>query len=274
MSNQDAVDSYDKLEEIFLELASTQRLAIITRIRQGGNAKLSKLAKDLDVTMQEVHRNLNRLSNAGLIEKDLDGKFSLTTFGNIVLNQISTFDFLSKNRDYFSEHSFGNLPLQFVQRIGSLANSSCVKGFVTLIELWKQIYHESNEYIYSILPQIPMDLIENIVIKIKNSGIKFQYILPQHAIVPKKRTELLQKAGFHELLKNGLVERRMVNEIDIAILLNEKKATVMFPNSKGEHDMNSVFYSDDNLFHEWSEDYFKFCWNNSKSFDESKLIEV
>jgi hypothetical protein len=38
--------------------------------------------------------------------------------------------------------------------------------------------------------------------------------------------------------------------------------------------MNSVFYSEDPLFHEWCLDYFRYRWYNSKSFDESKLLEV
>src|SRR5215472_8235404 len=39
-------------------------------------------------------------------------------------------------------------------------------------------------------------------------------------------------------------------------------------------DMNSVFYSEDPLFHEWCLDYFRYRWYNSKSFDEGKLLEV
>jgi len=38
--------------------------------------------------------------------------------------------------------------------------------------------------------------------------------------------------------------------------------------------MNSVFYSEDPLFHEWCLDYFRYRWYNSKSFDEGKLLEV
>jgi len=68
----------------------------------------------------------------------------------------------------------------------------------------------------------------------------------------------------------------MVNKIEVAVVLNESQATVMFPSLKGKiADMNSMFYSsNDQLFHEWCLDYFRYCWYNSKSFDESKLVEV
>ena len=45
-----------------------------------------------------------------------------------------------------------------------------------------------SEYIYGMLPQIPLDLIETVIPKIKKDGMKFNYILPQRAMVPKKRT--------------------------------------------------------------------------------------
>jgi predicted transcriptional regulator len=278
--------SIESTQRIFFELASDQRLSILFKLNRQQSENdivynLSKLAKHLNVTIQEVHRNLNRLMDAGLIEKDSAGIFSLTTFGNTIINQIATFDFLSRNKEYFSTHTCGEeTPMKFIHRIGALNNCEFVTGLVAVIELWKQrIYRESTQYIYGMLPQIPLDLIETVIPKIKgDDGIKFNYILPQKAMVPKKRAELLKNAGFHEFIKKGIVERRMVDRIQVAILLNEKQATVMFPTAKGlglgEPDMNSVFYSEDPLFHEWCLDYFRYRWYNSKSFDESKLLEV
>ena len=276
--------SIESTQRIFFELASDQRLSILFKLnrQQLENDRvynLSKLAKHLNATIQEVHRNLNRLMDAGLIEKDSAGLFSLTTFGNTIINQIATFDFLSRNKEYFSTHTCGEkTPMKFIHRIGALNNCEFVTGLVAVIELWKQrIYRESTQYIYGMLPQIPLDLIETVIPKIKgDDGIKFNYILPQKAMVPKKRAELLKNAGFHEFIKKGIVERRMVDRIQVAILLNEKQATVMFPTAKGlgESDMNSVFYSEEPLFHECCLDYFRYRWYNSKSFDESKLLEV
>jgi predicted transcriptional regulator len=205
------------------------------------NNKISSLAKELNVTIQEVHRNINRLVDAGLVHKGAEGIFSLTTFGRTIIKQISTFHFLSRNKDYFSDHTLGDLSIKFIQRIGALNNCDYISGVVAVIELWKQLYNESNEYIYGLLPQIPLELIETAVSKVKERGLKFRYILPQKAIVPKKRTDLLKSSGFYELLKGGSVERKMVDKIQVAVVLNEKQSTVMFKNSKGQIDMNSIF---------------------------------
>jgi predicted transcriptional regulator len=243
--------------------------------------RLSTLAKSLNLTIQEVHRNTNRLLDAGLIEKNSEGFFFLTTFGNAITRQLSIFDFLSSNKSYFSEHNVGNIPMKFVQRIGALNGGNLVSGIVSIIESWKRLYRESSEYIYGILPQIPLELIQAVIPKVKNDGVRFNYILPKNAMVPKVRNDLQKSYGYPELLKQGIIERRMLEKIEVGVVLNEKQATVMFPTLKGEVDMNHMFSSkgakpniDGGMFHEWCVDFFRYCWYNSKSFDERKLTEV
>lgn len=270
--------SFISTSTIFFELASEQRLSILFRLSKR-SSKLAQLAKDLDVTMQEVHRNLNRLQDSGLIRKDANGQFSLTTFGTTILQQIPTMNFLSTNKEYFSDHYLGDIPMKFVHRIGALDNSEYIEGLVAVLERWKQIYNSAREYIYGMLPQIPLELIETLLAILKHGGIKFNYILSQQTVVPKKRTDLLKDAGFQDLLKKGSVERRMVDKMPVAVILNEKEATVMFPTLKRGQpvaDLNSIFYSGkDNLpFHEWCLDYFRYSWYGAKTFDESKLLEV
>jgi predicted transcriptional regulator len=277
-SSNNSQYSLENTEQTFVELASEQRLSILFRLTEE-DTKLSQLAKDLGVTMQEVHRNVNRLMEVGLIKKNSGGMFSLTTFGNTIIKQIPAYDFLSRNKEYFSDHNLGEIPMKFVHRIGALNNSEYLSGMVAVIERWKQLYNDSSEYIYGMVPQIPLELIESVIPKVKNDGVKFNYILPQKAIVPKKRTQLLTQSGFYDLLKmeKKVVDRRMVDRVHVAVVLNENQATVMFPTVKDKivADMNSMFYSrDDSLFHEWCLDYFRYCWYNSKSFDESKLLEV
>lgn len=268
----DALSTFANTEKTFFELASEQRLAIIFRLNEK-SAKISQLAKDLDITMQEAHRNVSRLQDAGLIEKDPEGIFSLTTFGNTITKQIPTFNYLSKHKEYFSEHILGELPIKFIMRLGALDKCEFVKGIVAILERWKDIYREAEEYIYEIVPQVPIDLIEPAVSRVKQ-GVKYSYVLPKDVIIPKGRKDLLKKLGHNELLNKGAIERRMVESVKVAVILNEKQAAVLFPTQKGETDMNMIFYSIDRVFHEWCLDYFRYRWYGSDIFDESKLKEI
>ncbi|MGI0029094.1 MAG: helix-turn-helix transcriptional regulator [Nitrososphaera sp.] len=269
---EDSLAAYADTENTFFELASEQRLAIIFRLNEK-RGKISHLAKDLDITMQEAHRNANRLQQAGLIEKNPEGIFSLTTFGNTIIKQIPTFNYLSKHKEYFSEHVLGELPIKFIMRLGALDRCEYVKGIVAILERWKDIYREAGQYIYEIVPQVPIDLIEPAVKRVRE-GIKFSYVLPRNVIVPKGRKELLKKLGHSELLNKGAIERRMVDSVQVAVILNEEHAAVLFPNLKGETDMNMIFYSSDPVFHEWCIDYFRYRWYGSDIFDESNLKEI
>jgi predicted transcriptional regulator len=58
----------------FSSLANSQRLAILHIIFENQKT-LSSIAKELNVTKQETHRNLNRLMNSNVIEKNFKGKF-------------------------------------------------------------------------------------------------------------------------------------------------------------------------------------------------------
>jgi predicted transcriptional regulator len=69
--------------------------------------------------MPEVRRNIIRLSNTGLIERESDGTFVLTTFGKIIIEEIPKLDFLSRNKGYFSDLTFSPLPSKFRRKIGS-----------------------------------------------------------------------------------------------------------------------------------------------------------
>jgi predicted transcriptional regulator len=272
-TSDDVLATFANTEKTFFELASEQRLAIVFRLNNK-SAKISQLAKDLDITMQEVHRNVSRLQDAGLIEKDPEGIFSLTTFGNTIIKQIPTFNYLSKYKEYFSEHVLGELPIKFIMRLGALDKCGFIKGIVAILERWKDIYREADQYIYEIVPQVPIDLIEPAVTRIKEKAVKYSYVFPENVIIPKGRKELSKKLGHNELLSKGAIERRMVESVQVAVILNEKQASVLFPTQKGETDMNMMFFSSDFTFHEWCLDYFRYRWYGSDIFDESRLKEI
>ncbi len=264
-------NNYENAADDFLELASEQRLNIIFRLLLQ-KTKISNMAKELDATVQEVHRNFERLSDAGLIKKDKDGYYDLTTYGKTICTQVPSLLFLSKNRKYFENHDFGDIPMKFIQRIGALAEGEQVKGFVKVLEQWKSIYKNADEYIYQIFTEVPLDLIEPFLNRVKH-GAKLNYIFSEMVIVPKGRKELLAKLGMKSLLERGSVERKMKKDVSVVVVLNEKEACVVFPTLDGAADMREMFYSKDLLFHEWCLDYFRYCWYGSGVFQEGKLKE-
>ena len=75
-------------------------------------------------------------------------------------------------------------------------------------------------------------------------------------------------------IKDGIIQRRIKNDIKIAVLLNEKEGGIMFSTIKGKPDISKMFYGDSKLFHEWCLDYFRYSWHNANLFREEKLKKM
>ena len=256
---------------IFLEISSEQRLEILLRLLEK-KSKVSTIAKDLGATVPEVYRNFERLVKADLITKDSEGDYDITPFGRIVCGQIPSTQFLSNYKKYFKTHDFGDVPQKFLQRIGALVDGIQVKGFVKVMEKWKEIYQNADKYIENILYEVPYtaDFIQPLVKKLDND-VKLRSILSESAILPKERKQILDDKNIKKLLEKGLMARKMKDNVSTVIILNEKEGCVMFPNKSGEVDLSEGFYSNSPMFQEWCHDYFDYCWNDAKSFQESKL---
>lgn len=261
--------SDDDFQSVFFELAGDLRIYMLMKL-SSKHYRLSQLANELNATMQESHRNINRLIDSGLVKKTGDGDLLLTPYGEIIVSLIPNFNFPFKYKEYFQEHMLSNLPLKFIQRIGSLNNCEMVVGVMAVLQRWKLVYNNSRVYIKEIISQVPIDLIMTIAERV-NNNVKFSYILPDNVVIPRGRSELLNKLGWKNMIFKGMVERRMVDKVNIVTVFSEKESCICFPSLKGEPDLNIMFYSKDKSFHEWCEDFFEYEWNHAKQFDESKL---
>ena len=263
--------STDEIAAEFFEVGSEQRLSIILHLNEKPWA-ISALAKELDSTVTEVHRNFKRLQSNGLIFKDSEGLFRLTIRGQNICSQVPSVAFISENEKYFESHNLGKLPSKFRTRIGDLYEQKHIKGIVRVLEKWKQIHNNAEKYISNVLTEVPYSKeIIDVVEEKLNQKIKIQSVFAENAIIPEERKTKFEKKNFNKFVKDELLLRRMIDEVSVIVLLNEKESCVMFPNQSGEPDMTEMFYSKDPQFHEWCQDYFEYCWKNSSSFKESKL---
>lgn len=254
----------------FLEISSGQRLGILLRLNSA-KSKPSALAKQLDATLSEVFRNMERLVAAQMITKDVDGYYQTTPYGKMICNQITSFSFISNNKKYFDKHNFDDLPPKFVQRIGALSDGRHIKGVTKVMECWQEITNSAKEYVYGIVTEETPELIEQIVKKAQK-GVKINSVFVESTLVPKNRKKLLGSLGAQKLIQNGTIERKMGKGLTVIVFLNEKQACVSFPVSD-EADLKEAFFGDDDLFHEWCLDYFRYVWFGSDLFEEKKLVD-
>ena len=265
-------ESSTSISEVFMEFAGESRYAILQMLEEQ-KQRSAQLAKELNLTIPETHRNTVRLADAGLIKKDSDGFFSLTPYGRIMVSQLGSFDFLNKYKEYFGEHFPSDLPSKFLQRIGNLSNCELIHGNFAIIDKWLSLAEDAKEYLRIVTTQIPPQFFKLWVSKAKK-GLQIFLIHGENTIAPKGFKKEIDSSVIRNLISYGIYKRKMVKKIQTMMVMNEKRGILFFPDSKGESDMYYAFISDDPDFHEWCVDYFDYIWNKAGTYEVSKIREI
>lgn len=260
--------------ELFMELASESRYYILLRLRDNPS-KLSTLAKLQDTTVQDVSRNLNRLSREGLVKKSSDGLFYITEYGLMILNQIPYFIFLKKHKKFFEGHSLekSSIPFKFLRRIGELYKCDLVESVTPVLQKLKKLEASANLFIKVIAAQAwPEEGI--IFIDRAKHGIEVTTIAGHNMILPKNVVNDITPT-INKLTSEGIWKSRMLEDARVALYIaDNKEAGIMFPETDGEVDMTTLFVSNDPEFCEWCSDLFDYFYQKSKPFDISKMKVV
>lgn len=264
------VDIHD-LTDLLLELASPIRYSILTKLDQK-DWKQSKLAEEIDMTLPESHRQFERLSNTGLVNKNSDGFYYITPFGKIILQQMQSISFLGKFKGYFSIHSVDGLPEKFVKRISDLSECEIVEGAFVISEKMKEIASET-KYLKVVSAHVPPDAFRHGLSSAEKIKKQVSIIYAKNTLIPKGFKKEFTDTRVQTLIAAGTYERKMIDVVKIYVVLNEKTAMVLFPDLKGNVDLSSGFVSEDAKFHEWCYDYHQYLWERAGTFNSSYLRE-
>lgn len=255
------------LSNLFTDLASEIRCSMLVSLNKGP-AKLSTLARQLDITVQHAHQNINRLCDVGMAER-WDGTFQITEFGRLVVAQMPYFLFAKKHENFFKDHALG-VPEKFGHRISALENCRIVTSATAVFQTLKQIQSSASRSLMVIVSQAWPEEGE-IFMDRARQGVKVLALVGHNTIFPRNVVEdIVPKLD--ELTANGIFERRMVEKVSVAVFIaDDRQAAISFPNTRGEVDMTTLFVGEDTAFCEWCSDYFEYMWKDSKPFDLKKL---
>jgi predicted transcriptional regulator len=262
------------LSDLFMELASETRFSILVSLSKKP-AKLSSLSRELDTTVQDVYRNLNRLMLEGLVKRtDGGGLFDMTEYGRVVMKQIPDFMVMKKYKRFFEDHSLAAaVPDKFLQRIGALQDSRIIVSATAVFQSLKKIQSSATKSLKIIVSQTWPEEGE-ILIDRANHGIKIYTIVGRNTVFPKNVVENIMPR-INKLASKGIIERRMAEKVSAAVFIADNQhAGLAFSNTKGEVDMNTLFVGKDPVFCEWCSDYFDYVWQDSKPFDLNKVKVV
>ncbi|QUC63917.1 ArsR family transcriptional regulator [Nitrosopumilus sp. K4] len=235
--------------------------------------KSTSIAKQLKISFPGTQRHLLKLQSLNLIKKNSDYCLSLTERGMIALDLLSGFDFLQEKQEYLKNHSLMFLPSKFIKRIGDLQNCKVSRGFVNNIELYKKIILHTKEYVKHCTNVISLDTYKIAIPHFKKHDVKMSFILAKDMTLPPGWKSLQGTLGEEQLVRKGLMERRMIDKLNIMMWVSEDLCSLIFPGVDGELDLRTMLVSSDDSFREWCLDYFDYLWNQSHGFVQNYVYE-
>ena len=115
---------------------------------------MNDLARKLDLTPTEAFRQLQRLSEARLVEKQPDGNYAITEYCKLVLQLSPALEFTYKHREYFLSRDISRLPYEFINRIGELSSGILETNVADTINHAEQMIKQAEEYMWTLRAKV------------------------------------------------------------------------------------------------------------------------
>jgi predicted transcriptional regulator len=248
-----------EISKVLFELASNRRVSILFEV-ENKNLKMQQIAKSLDITVTESFRHLQRLTEAKLVEKKVDGAYAITSLGSLATGLMSSFNFILKNGDYFLDHNVSALPYEFVNRLGELsAGEFCTDTLATLNGV-RQIVFDAEKLIWAMGETVESSHVQPTKEKV-SKGLDFKFIMPE---------DLAKK--FKDSKEQLLVGSRYIEHVPAALLISEKEANIVLRRHNGGLDYIG-FFGKDKKFLKWCRDLFMYYWSKAEHWYPGIQIE-
>jgi len=251
-----------ELCKLLFELSNQDRLNILFELSKNP-LRLSRVSEKFTFTVPETARNLTRLTETGLITKDVEGYFHLTPLGEASLQLIPSFEFISKNTKYFKNHSISNLPREYVASIGCLKKSEFISQLTEAMFIAEKMTRKSDEFVWISIDEILVSLLP-VFIEAVNRGVELKKLMPRNAVIPPDILKLANDPAFDRGARVKKVESRYLDQIDFFLLMSEKELEIGFKNSDGIFDHVGFFRSTDETAIKWTKSLFLNYWETAK----------
>jgi predicted transcriptional regulator len=238
------------VSELLFELASDERVAMLTEMELQP-LRQSDVARKLSLTVQEASRQLERLADARLVSKDSESRYTVTSFGRIVLAILPSFSFVQEQRDFLLTHDLSSLPATFIHRLGELSNHRSISKIDEVMTHLEQVIRGASKYVWIMADQN----VHQAYPHEHPAGVPFRLILPKYTDSETVQT-LRNRIG-------GTLQIARIAEVKLTITMNEKTAAVYFLNRDGQMDFMRGFASEESTFHRWCEDIYGFFWSQA-----------
>jgi len=249
--NEKSPQLEERAVDLFYQLSSVDRKRILSEL-QKENLHLNEMARRLDITATEALRQLQRLTEAHLLDKMPDGKYRLTSYGKFVLDTSSPLDFIARFREFFLDHDASLLPCEFRARLGELSGAklttSTIETMNKVVEMFKGAQKSINASV------LGFELLLEVARQRLDEGLKVRWLMDESFLVEAR--SFLRSA-------KQLPEMRWTPRILGNVNVTDKTAMLTLRRNDGAMSYYA-FVGEDTSFLRWAGDLFMHEWENAR----------
>ena len=252
---EESIQPEERVTEIYFLLASTDRRHILSQL-QKENLKLNEIAKRLDMTATEALRQLQRLTEGGLLEKTPDGKYRLTSYANLVMDTSSPLDFIAKSKEFFLSHNASPLPPEYRARLGELSEVKLVATTTETFNNTTKMIKDAQKRIDATV-EVGFEVHLQMMRQRLQEGVKVRWLIQESFLI---------KAKPMLIIENQIPEMRSTPKLSGHVYVTDKAAAITLRRNDGTMSLSSLF-SEDASFRKWAGDLFTYEWQNAKPWN-------
>lgn len=259
------------LSALMVEFFGSGRLEIL-RALSAGTMRFTQLSKEVDASSGELSRNLNRLANAGLLDKRSDGSYALTPVAHALLTFVPRLEVIGRYREYFNAHDLSSIPPDLLLRLDDLAGArllddpfetagiieKLIRGtrrfYYGLCVIGRQTFKDEELAEFARLFQAPVH---------DRPDVKYLAWRDEMRIYAKLAARVARIEP--EVLRS--VEVRVVDRPPGSMIITDAGATLAFPLRAGRMDFNFAFHGTDERFMGWCRGFFEAHWVRATPVD-------
>ena len=249
---------YDLLFEVSNEIRHGILLGLLSK-----EMRITDITKEMGLNNPEARRHISRLREVGLIQRDVEGFYNLTPFGESALLLLREFDFLSKNKEYFQTHTLSEIPTRFAKGLGELIASVSLTNAMEFLRHTENLCKEATDYVWLVVDQFPMNSLTSIVEAIERR-VQFRIIEPKERILNPDLESMTSEEtqALSRTRQTPLVEQRMVDDVNVYLVLSDNRCVVAFPTTEGQYDYRG-FTATDGSSLKWCTELFQHFWEGA-----------
>jgi len=247
--------------ELAFEAFGSGRLEILRALEKAPQ-RYTDLAGKLPRSEGELSRNLKRLVEAGLLEKQASGAFAPTPLARAVLSVVPRLDLVARHAEFFQHHEVGGLAPHLLARLDALGSAALLRDPFAMFQAIQEVFGGARTHFLAqwIIQKQALTEEDHALNRILEAALDGKSV-DVRGVLLQEELEVV-RAGAPGLA--GRFQLRVLGPAPTSLAMSDAGAFLQFQDRSGRIDFNYAFYGRDATYVAWCRDLFEDAWSRAR----------